>query len=316
MTVGNVDNFGANIGSTAAGIGVDYAQPDSDDFFTGGALAVTGTFTNEGDFAVGDVSQAGVISDTTVNVATFDNQSTAGVDILAGQVTIGTLNNAGASTTAGAHAGFGIDSLPGEPGNNKLGSTLLSKVTIATLNNTGDFAIGNSGMSGSAVASVTTLDSTGDIVLTAGTSQSSAELDLAATPSNWTGDLELDGGTSGIAGTARVVMEDNRRSVRSPSRMEFALVGVQAFVADANDSAANSALQGLQTVNGTLGSRVGRRGQRSSGNLTNNGGLHKTGGIAIDFRRQLCVEHSSQSADADQQRRHRRRQSRGQRRRR
>ena len=140
---------------------------------------------------------------------------------------------------------------------------------------------------------------------------SDAELDLTKAPATWNGALSLDGGTTGILGQALLELGDNGQisTTMGAEWLDQHRWRVQAFVADADDETANSALQGLTTINGTLDLELGAE-VTVKGNLTNNSGTTKQAGIAIDSD-ELRVEPPDGPADADQQRRHRRWQSRG-----
>jgi hypothetical protein len=276
VTVDNVTNAGRTEGDTFAGFGVNYHAGETTGFETGGSLTVTGKFVNTGDFAVGDVNDKNVASATTVTIATLDNEATGGINILAGTVTVTTLNNAGAPSDSVPHAGAGIDNLPRQPG----GGTL--KVT-GVLTNTGGFKIGNDGMTGSATVTAGTLaNSGGTIELVAGAASSHAELELQTTPAVWQGTVSLAGGTSGIAGTALLEMEDNGQINAIALNGAITLIGDKAFVADANDTSANSALGGLTTVDGGLDLEQGAE-VTVSGGLANNGALVQAGGIGVDY---------------------------------
>ena len=274
VTIGNVDNAASSEAATPGGFGVDYTS-SSDDSETGGSLKVTGTFTNTGDFAVGSILAGNKPSATTVTIAKLDNASTGGIQILAGTVTVTTLTNAGAPSATITHAGIGVDNLPAQPG----GGDLTVK---GTFTNTGDLVIGNSGLTGAATVNVGTLNNTGGIRITSGAASSVAELELKTAPSTWRGGIELVGGTSGIAGTAQVVMENNGQIKTIAAKSGFILNGVQAFVADANKMSSNSALAGLATIDGNLDLEQGAE-VSVDGNLTNNGQAAAKGGIAIDL---------------------------------
>ena len=282
VTIDNVNNAGRSEGDVLAGFGVNYPSAN-DTSETGGSLTVTGVFTNTGDFAVGSILTGGGPSATTATIQTFENKSTGGVQILAGTVTITTLTNAGAPSASVSHAGIGIDNLPAQPGGGALTVT-------GVFTNTGDFVIGNlsSEMTGSATANVGTLDNNGGTIdLIGGGKSGEAELELGTTPSTWKGALSLVGGTEaiggtpGFAGTALVAMEDNGQIATIAAGGLIALIGDHAFVADADNTSASSALAGLKTIDGALGLEQGAEAE-VTGNLTNNGLANQNGGIAVD----------------------------------
>ncbi len=275
VTIGNVDNAASSEAATPGGFGVDYTS-SSDDLETGGSLKVTGKPSRTPAISrSAPSSPATSRCATTVTIAKLDNASTGGVQILAGTVTVTTLTNAGAPSATITHAGIGVDNLPAQPG----GGDLTVK---GTFTNTGDLVIGNSGLTGAATVNVGTLNNTGGIRITAGAASSVAELELKTAPSTWRGGIELVGGTSGIAGTAQVVMENNGQIKTIAAKSGFILNGVQAFVADANKMSSNSALAGLATIDGNLDLEQGAEVPVDS-NLTNSGQAAAKGGIAIDL---------------------------------
>ena len=140
-------------------------------------------------------------------------------------------------------------------------------------------------MKQSAFAKVGTLVNVGGSVsITAGTAVASdAELDLTKAPATWNGALSLDGGTTGILGQALLELGDNGQISTIGANSSISIDGALAFLADANDETANSALQGLTTINGTLDLEFGAE-VTVKGNLTNNSGTTKQAGIAIDFQ--------------------------------
>ncbi len=163
---------------------------------------------------------------------------------------------------------LGVDEHQFDGFNNSGGSSLK---VAGTLTNSATVTLGNGVLSGPAVLTVGALDNTsaGTINIETSSNYSATFTVESAAPSVWVGALNVSGEGSMIfsSGSIHSIADDASITLETSA----------GFIADADDTTANGALSGLQSIAGSLSIGYGAK-------VTTNGDLDNSGTLGIDDR--------------------------------
>ena len=198
-------------------------------------------------------------------LATIAGAGGLDLDYGASVTTSGALSNSG---------GLTVDNSYGRGG---------SALTISgVLTNSGSLDIGNGALSAATTVTAKGLGNTGTINLTGNTSGApvpvSATLDITSAAgfgaaSVLTGSVNLSGNANGHA----LLEFASGEITKIAGNSELTLSGPDAFVADASNTSANSALTGLATIAGAGGLDL-----EYGASVTTSGALSNSGGLSVD----------------------------------
>ena len=259
----------------------------------GAASVLTGSVNLSGnanghallEFASGQITKIAGNSELTLSgpdAFVADASNTSANSALTGLATIAgagglDLEYGASVTTSGAlsnSGGLSVDSSYGRGG---------SALTISgVLTNSGTANIGNGALSAATTVTAKGLNNTGTIYLSGNTSGApapvSATLDITGAAgfgaaSVLTGSVNLSGNANGHA----LLEFASGQITKIAANSELTLSGPDAFVADASNTSANSALTGLATIAGAGGLYL-----EYGASVTTSGALSNSGGLSVD----------------------------------